>query len=114
MDINMQVNLLRNAGYFVTETPEGFMTEGCLITDGWIFKGDKKFKWERGQLVAKMNVLTGKVKAEPSKFDLFYVVGKSETKHCSNSIYPVCVAMKKELLRSGNYRAGKFEIRKKL
>ena len=112
--ITAQINLLRMSGYTVVETPDGFMTEGCLITEGWIFKGDKRFKWERGHLVAKMNVLTGKVKAEAPKYDLFYVVGKSETKHCSNSLYSVCKAMEKNLKGTGNYRAGKFEIRKKL
>jgi len=107
-----QLNLLRMSGYTVTETTDGFVTEGFLITKGWIAKGDKKWKFDEN-LVAKMNVLTGKVKAEPKKFDLFYIVGKSETKHCSNSLYGVCVAMKKELMKSGNYRIGKFEIRPK-
>ena len=106
-----QLNLLRMSGYTVVETPEGFMTEDYLITSGWIFKGEKKWKWEEDQLLAKMNVLTKRVKAEPKKFNLFYVVGKSETKHCTNVSYAVCKDKIKELKKSGNYRIGKFEIR---
>ena len=114
-----QINLLRMSGYTVTESgqkSEFIVTDNgktFTITEGWIICGENKWKWEKGNLVAKMNVLTGKVKAEPKKFDLIYTVGKVQTVHCRNSIYPVCVAMKKELLRSGNFKSGKFEIKPK-
>ena len=53
------------------------------------------------------------VKQQLHHYVVIYTVGKVQTVHCRNSIYPVCVAMKKELLRSGNFKSGKFEIKPK-
>ena len=111
-----EVTLLRSQGYVITQGEnENFNVDGkfilypkqMLISKVGTFQ---TWTWKPRSLKAKLDVLTGKIKAEAPLHNLVYVVGKTTTVEASRVSYAIAKQKQKDLKQTGNYNLGKLKI----